>query len=282
MKEICLVILFTFTFLILSVLNLTSVNAEQMLGPKKDLRAKPQKEPEWELHAGITRSWPSQKAANDYVHVIEDQMRQVAQGVRRFEDWNDVYTGTVSIGIGKKSKIPLWRKSIPVKHVASFSYGNGDINTRQSNLPSFFGVPMTYHFNQEYTFYRLEGGIEVDVFNMGPISSVVAGYISYNWFESDTHLDVNLDPVESQTLRGRFKKSDFGYTAAFFIRYRLPVGSGWSILTAFRYDWLNMKDDTDITQVQSSPLGSTSTRYAMPFEVDLTGPVAGMFINKEF
>ncbi len=86
----------------------------------------------------------------------------------------------MSIGIGKKGKMLFWRKSIPVKPVASFSYGNGDINSRQSNLPSLLGVPMTYHFNQEYNFYRLDGGIEIDIFNIGSISGIVAGYISYN------------------------------------------------------------------------------------------------------
>ncbi len=84
MKETDLIIMLTFISLFFSVLNLTPVHAEQRTSQKKEIQAKPQKEPKWEVHAGITRFWPNQRVANDYVHVIEGRVRQVAPGVRRF------------------------------------------------------------------------------------------------------------------------------------------------------------------------------------------------------
>jgi len=141
---------------------------------------------------------------------------------------------------------------------------------------------MTYTFKQEYTYYRLEGGVDIDVFNKGHFTGILAGFLAFSWFESDTDLDVNLGPMGTQRAQGNFEDSDMGLSAAFQLKYELPFRTGWSILCSGRYEWLNLEDEVKVTETQASPLGTVSNSYSMPFAVDLTGPVLGFFIQKEF
>lgn len=241
-----------------------------------------QKAGDWEMHVGITRSWPKQEMANDYIHFIENELRPIAPEIKTFEDWDDVYTGSISIGIGKNCRMPVFGKIINAKPVLAYAYANGEITTRQSDLTTLYSVPMSYQFRQEYTFSRIEAGMEFDIFKSGPITGLIAGYLSYNWFESDTDLNTDLNVLGTQKVNGSFKERDIGYSTAFHLKYELPILTGWSLLGSCRYEWLILRDAAKINEIQHSPEGITSNSYKMPFEVDLSGPVLGMFLNKAF
>jgi hypothetical protein len=60
---------------------------------------------DWSITLGGTCSRPKLTKANRDIHAVESQLRQTAPGVEKFEDWDDIYKGTIRIGISRKLDI---------------------------------------------------------------------------------------------------------------------------------------------------------------------------------
>jgi hypothetical protein len=54
---------------------------------------------DWRITVGGTYSRPKLTKANRDIHSVESQLRQTAPGVEKFEDWDDIFKGTVRMGI---------------------------------------------------------------------------------------------------------------------------------------------------------------------------------------
>jgi len=234
---------------------------------------------DWRITVGGTYSRPRLKQANRDIHTIESQLRPIAPGVKKFEDWDDVLKGTVRIGISRMLRIKeviLW----PDFYIA---YGSGYVETRQINLPTVYAVPVNYRFKQAYAFYQFNLGAFIEVFERKGFSATAGGYLTYGLLDADTNFSTNIPALgTTRHTKGKFREEAFGYTVVCNFHYELHFLKGFELSAATRYDWLKFKGPTKVDDYQSSPLGAMVLRYSQHTVSDMSGPSVFVGVSYKF
>jgi hypothetical protein len=234
----------------------------------------------YKLLLGATRSWPRLREANDEIHAIERELRTLAPDVKRFEDWGDVYTGTLGIGLQKRLDLSGWVMWPGV----FFNYGSGPVRTSQSNLPTvpelFGGAPMGYSFKQTYTVYTVEFYNELELYRGQRAAFLVGGGVSYHRFESDTELDVTVDQVFTRSVRSTFDDDDIGLALQATVEIGLTERVGLDL--TFRHSWARFKGDSAVRDVQTALPGTDVQNYTRRTVADITGPIIGLYLHYKF
>lgn len=229
---------------------------------------------DYKILTGATYSWPKLKAANRDIHLIEGELKALAPGVKKFEDWDDVYTGVAGIGVQRKFQKDIWAGLY-------ISAAKGPVKTSQKGLDTVLGVPMDYKFKQEYNLYGLEASLSKEILKKNKFITLLGGAVSYNYFKSDSKLETNIPAIMTQrTVNADFKDNELG--VALFGSIEYDITPKWGIIFSGRYDWLKFKAKTDINDTTTTPLKQTQIKYKQNSEVDLTGPSLGLYLKYNF
>jgi len=233
----------------------------------------------WRISFGGTYARPKLKKANKDIHAVESQLRETAPGVEKFEDWDDIFKGTMGIGVSRKIDI----NGFKVWPNFYFAYGSGYVETKQNDLPTIYAVPMNYRFKQTYEFYQFNLGAFAELFEWKGFSATLGGYLTYGLLSSDTNFSTIIPALNiARHVQGNFREGAFGYAAACFLYYDLPFWKGFGVSVSARYDWLKFKGPTRIDDYQNSPLGTTLLNYNQHSVSDMTGPSAFIGITYRF
>jgi len=230
----------------------------------------------YKLIIGGTRSFPKLSRANRDVHAVEAQLREFGPDVEDFEDWGDVWTGTVGGGLQKKVEL----KDIIFWLGIYGYYSQGPIETRQ-RVDSIFAVPMVYDFEQKYQLIGIEAELWMEVFRYKRLTGIVGGDASYNWFKADTELELEFEGLgTNRSVDANFKDEDAGFGITVALEFDITKHFGLNI--AGRYDWIKFTGDNHVSDITNSPLGTTTSIYDQRSTVDLTGPSIGIYFISRF
>ena len=169
---------------------------------------KPQ-ETHWRISIGASIAWPKLREANSAVHEVEGQVREIAPGVNRFQDWNDVLKGSIGIGIAYGLDI----KGIRVWPELYYSKGVGSIETKQSNIETIYGGPMDrLHFKQEYNCDVVNVGAMATLTKWKGLSIEAGAYLTISHLTANTSLETSIPEIgTSHNARGKFSQWGFGF-----------------------------------------------------------------------
>jgi hypothetical protein len=232
---------------------------------------------------GATLSNPLLRRANADIHAIEDEVRQLAPGVKTFEDWDDVYTGTVGAGLEKTVDI----MGVPTGVGVFIAYAKGDVNTRENNLDTVLGAPLDYDFKQTYELTRFEINVSPEIFKTENWRGALGAYLSYNLFKSDSELNSSIAAFGiNRNATMDFEDDAIGYGIGLELEVKLQKLASflknWSLMTTARYDWTTFKDDAEIRDTTSTTFGSQTEVYKLQTEVDTTGEAFGILLRYAF
>ncbi len=232
---------------------------------------------DYQLLLGASRSWPNLHESNRAIHSIEAEVRSLAPGAKVFEDWHDVYTGSVAIGVARKVCIygvTLWPN-------LSLAWARGDVETSQSGLPTVYGVPLDYRFSQEYRLWAVETGVFWPVFARGPLVWSLAGYLSVNWLHSITSFNARaLQMGYSRRGRGDFREMAPGVSIGTTLEY--TFGRKVGALVSAKYQWCRFEGETTVQDSTRLPTGAVDLKYDQDTLVDTSGFVLGIYLNFHF
>lgn len=236
------------------------------VGKSVDLR-------DWRITLGGTYAKPKLTKANRDVHAVESQLRQIAPTIEKFEDWDDIYKGTIGIGISRKVDI----KGLKLWPDFFAAFGTGSIQTKQSGVPTIYTVPMNYSFKQTYEFYQFNLGAFAELFDWKGFSATLGGYLTYGLLGAYTDFSTNIPAAgSSRYVKGDFWEDAFGFAAVCNLYYEFSFLKGFGVSAALRYDWLKFKGPTKVDDFQRSPAGTAFLNYKQDSVSDMTGP-SGFF-----
>ncbi len=232
----------------------------------------------YQVFVGGTKAWPNLGESNRAIHDVENELREMAPGVKTFEDWHDVYSGSVGIGIARRFRV-YGRDVWPCLSVA---YANGDVKSSQNGLPTYLGVPMSYSFRQEYTYWSLESGFLLSLLEWEGFVWKLQAYFSLNWLHSDTTFKLDIPHAGlSRRVDAEFDDMQPGYAIGTSVEYNFLSWLG--VMVSARYNWCRYRGDTDTedTTIVTGLVPATQ-KYSIDTLVDTSGLSVGGYLLINF
>lgn len=231
---------------------------------------------DWRVGISGSYAKPRLKKANQGIHDTELFLKDMSPEVKNFQDWSDVYNGTVNISIAKKVEfggVTFWPEFM-------VSYAKGSVKTNQSNLTNFDSSLMNYDFKQSSDLILLNFGLFGEVYNSEKLSCEVGGYIIAGRNTSDTKFNMETSSGDSEVMTAKFKEYAVGVAPAVRLNYKIT--NTFSAMLMGRYDFLNFKGDAEINDKISSAGDTQVFIYNQPDESDMTGFSAYAGIQMKF
>ena len=234
---------------------------------------------DYQIFIGITNSFPNLGESNREIHAVEEQLRSLAPDTKTFEDWHDVYTGSLSFGVSKKMKIfgfSLWP-------TLSCAYANGNVYTSQKNLKTLIGMPLSYKFDQEYTYWSVNLAIMSELFRHGNFVWKFLTQASINWLTSDTSLKSSIgNGMRIQKITASFKDTEPGFTLGTTVEYNFYKYFG--LMFSGEYSWCRYKGYSKINDktLDNSALKINEYNYKKKSLVDTSGYILGLYLLFNF
>lgn len=222
------------------------------------------KEKDLQISLGISRSYPKLSAVNKEIKGIENQLRQVAPKIEKFQTWKDVYTGVLELRIEKNVKEGF-------SEGISLCYGKGEVKT-SDNPRTIFQIPMSVDFSQQYETFFITPFVSYkwDKKVLGFTPKMYAGP-NFTFLNADTSFNYNIPYIVGRKADMKYKGNTIGKLVGIVFEKQGKT----NIALELQYNWTTL---TGKSNVKDSMLGN----YKKDTEIDFSGPSIKILFSKEF